>query len=85
LVEVYPSIESAMEPLRNEERIFITGGATIYAAFLDRADRLELTLVDGDYEGDVFFPAYEHLVGTVYKETARDKRDGFAFVTYERI
>ena len=84
LVEVYPSIESAMTMLRDEERIFITGGATIYKAFLERVDRLELTLVDGDHKGDVFFPAYEHLIGTVYEETARDTRDGFAFVTFKR-
>ncbi|MBT3449363.1 MAG: dihydrofolate reductase [Bacteroidetes Order II. Incertae sedis bacterium] len=83
--EVFNSIEKVLDSLADAERVFITGGATIYAAFLEQVDRLELTLVDGDHEGDVFFPPYEHLIGTMYKETARDEHDGFAFVTYERI
>ena len=83
--EVYPSTEEAMESLKSADRVFITGGATIYAAFLENVDRLELTLVEGDHEGDVFFPPYEHLIGTVYEENARDERDGFAFVTFTRI
>ena len=83
--EVFDSVEKAMTSLAGADRVFITGGATIYAAFLDKVDRLELTLVDGDFEGDVFFPPYEHLIGTVYEETAREDHDGFSFVTYERI
>jgi len=83
--EVYHSAEDAMNSLKDAERVFITGGATIYSAFLEKVDRLELTLVEGDHEGDVFFPEYEHLIGTMYKETARDEHEGFAFVTYERF
>ncbi|NNF04271.1 MAG: dihydrofolate reductase, partial [Rhodothermales bacterium] len=67
------------------ERVFIGGGASIYDAFLERADRLELTLVDGPHDGDVFFPRWEHLVGEIYEETARTEKDGYRFVTYERI
>ena len=82
--EVFHSEDEAMASLAQNERVFITGGASIYGAFLERAHRLELTLVEGDHDGDVFFPPYEHLIGTMYQETARDQRDGFAFVTYER-
>jgi hypothetical protein len=44
-----------------------------------------LTEVYGDHKGDVFFPEYRHLIGTEYEETSRDERDGYDFVTYERI
>jgi len=86
-VSVYPSADAALEAAADTgaERVFIGGGASIYDAFLERADRLELTLVDGPHEGDVFFPPWQHLVGTLYEESARDERDGFRFVTYERI
>jgi len=84
-VEVYHSEDEAMAALSGLDRVFVTGGASIYGAFLERVDRLELTLVEGEHEGDVFFPPYEHLIGTMYGETARDQRDGFAFVTYQRI
>lgn len=83
-VEVFDSIPEALAAVSDVEQVFITGGASVYEAFLPTADRLELTLVDGDFEGDVFFPPYEHLIGSMYEETTRDTRDGFSFVTYKR-
>lgn len=84
-VETYASIEAAMTAVSDEPVVFIGGGETIYQQFLPRADRLELTLIDGDYTGDTYFPPFEHLVGDVFEETAVDERDGFRFVTYERV
>ncbi len=84
-IETYASIEAAMDALSDADRIFIGGGETIYEQFLPKADRLELTLVEGEYEGDTYFPRYESLVGEVFEETAVDQRDGFRFVTYERV
>jgi dihydrofolate reductase len=83
-VETYPSIDAAMEALADEDTIFIGGGETIYEQFLPKADRLELTLVEGDYEGDTFFPEFEHLIGDVFERVREEPRDGFRFVTYER-
>ncbi len=83
-VEVFESVEEAIAAADRTERLFIGGGASVYRTFLEHADRMELTLVDGDHDGDVFFPEWEHLVGTRYTETARDDRDGFSFVTYTR-
>lgn len=83
-IEAFASVEDALEAARGAERVFIGGGATIYKQFLNMADRLELTIVEGDFEGDTFFPPYEHLVGDVFEKTAEDERDGFRFVTYER-
>jgi len=45
---------------------------------------LELTLVEGEWEGDTYFPEYEHLIGDVFEPVEVDDRDGFRFVTYER-
>lgn len=38
--------------------LFIIGGGSIYAQTIDLVDRLYLTLVDGDFEADTFFPDY---------------------------
>jgi dihydrofolate reductase len=50
------------------DRAFICGGATIYRLALDRADTLEVTLLDRPYEGDAFFPEIDpevwELTGT---------------------
>lgn len=83
-IETYPSTEAALAALRGAERIFIGGGAKVYEQFLRRADRMELTLVEGHYEGDTFFPRFEHLVGSLYEIAEVDERDGFRFVTYVR-
>ncbi len=83
-VDVFSSVDAALHAARGAERVFIGGGASVYETFLERADRLELTLVDGAPDGDVQFPEWEHLVGSLYRETARDERDGYAFVTYRR-
>ena len=84
-VETYASVDEAMAALAGEHVVFIGGGAAIYAQFLPLADRLELTLVEGDYEGDTFFPPFEHLIGTTFEVTHEEPRDGYRFVTYERV
>lgn len=58
------SIEEALELARNmpgSGEIFIIGGGEIYAQGLRYADKLYLTLIDDDKEGDVYFPEYEHV------------------------
>jgi len=84
-VETYASIDAAMEAVSDTELVFIGGGEAIYRQFLPKVERMELTLVEGEYEGDTYFPPFEHLVGDVFEETAVDPRDGFRFVTYERV
>ena len=84
-VETYPDVEAAMQAVADVQRVFIGGGGTIYEQFLERADRLELTLVEGSYSGDTFFPPYEHLIGPLFAVTAVENRDGYRFVTYDRV
>ncbi|MCG8014201.1 MAG: dihydrofolate reductase [Candidatus Thiodiazotropha weberae] len=50
------SVEEALAAVEGEPEIMIVGGSHFYAAMLPRADRLYLTLVDADVEGDVRFP-----------------------------
>jgi dihydrofolate reductase len=83
-VEAYASVDAALEALEGEDTVYIGGGEAIYEQFLPKADRLELTLVEGSYDGDTYFPEYEPLVGDVFEVTAVDPRDGFRFVTLER-
>lgn len=42
-----------------DEEIFVIGGGSIYAQFIDHAKRIYLTEIDGeDSEADVFFPDF---------------------------
>lgn len=84
-VEVFSSIEEALEALRDEEIVFVGGGEAVFRQLLPEADRLELTLVEGAYEGDTRFPPWEHLVDDdVFEVTDERPADGFRFVTLER-
>lgn len=84
-VETYASIPSALDTLRHETLVYIGGGAGVYQQFLPMADRLELTLVEGTYEGDTYFPPYEHLIGWAFESTETIQRSGYRFETYDRI
>lgn len=59
------------------ERTYVAGGATVYEAFLPAVDRLVLTEVECDVEGDTYFPEIDP---DAWREVARQEHDGFAFV-----
>lgn len=90
-VHVHHSLEDAIAAFAHSPLVFIGGGACVYKDALPFADRLELTLVEGDFKGDAFFPPYEHLLGIEFDRTgcethlAEDGRPAFRFETYARI
>lgn len=63
------------------DRAFVAGGASIYEQFLPHVDRLLVTEVHDDPEGDAVFPDWDR---DEWREVSRDERDGFAFVEYAR-
>ncbi|MDS0477540.1 dihydrofolate reductase [Natrinema sp. 1APR25-10V2] len=63
------------------DRIFVAGGATVYEQFLPAVDRLIVTEVHDEPDGDTSFPDWDREAWT---EASRDERDGFAFVEYVR-
>lgn len=79
------SLGDALQQVKTvEQKIFIVGGATLYGEALAIADTLDLTLIDGDFEGDTFFPEYANLLGTEFALTQREARAGYRFDTYRR-
>ncbi len=80
-VLLFHSIEEALEALKDTEEIMVIGGGQIYSQMIDQADKLILTEVHHDVEGDVLFPQYDK---TKWKETAREDHEEFSFVEYER-
>ena len=70
----------AAETSQNEAMVL--GGAQIYRAALPLTDRIYLTVIHRSVEGDTFFPALDEKE---WRETARDDRDGFSFLTLDRV
>ena len=52
-----------------EGEVFIAGGEKVYAQALPLVDRLYLTLIEENKEGDVYFPRYEHMFTTELSRT----------------
>jgi dihydrofolate reductase len=83
-VEVAGSMPVALDLAasgRGGDEIFVIGGGQIYRLALPFADRLLVTEVDLEPEGDVTFPRIDPFE---WLEISRDARDGFAFVEYQR-
>ncbi len=56
---VVPDLEQALVAAGAVDEVFVIGGAQVYALALPRADRLYLTTVHSDIDGDAHFPAFE--------------------------
>lgn len=75
---VVHSLEEALKVAETEhEEIMIIGGQQIFTEALPLADRLYVTRIDQEFEGDTFFPAYENWVEKTASENQNG--DGFTF------
>ena len=76
------SVEQALA-MANEidDEVFVAGGAQVYAEALPVADRLALTLVEAEPEGDTLFPDVDW---SQWREVGRRDGQGWTHVTYER-
>ena len=81
------SLEEALEISRKSagsEEIFIIGGGEIYTQALPATDRLYLTLVDSEEEGDTFFPEYPYFQKIISEETFTNNHPPYKYVILER-
>jgi dihydrofolate reductase len=86
--EVVHSLDEAIALCCTAEEIFVIGGAHLYAVALPRADRLLLTEIHADFEGDTFLPAPS---ADTWAEASREEHPAtntrpfrFDFVDYRR-
>jgi len=59
--DIVDSIEAAMKLLSNVDEVMIIGGGFLYSQMINLADKLYLTFIDFDVDGDTYFPEYEQL------------------------
>ncbi len=65
--ETASSLEEAITLVSEVEEIMIIGGGNLYSQALPHADKLYLTFIDLDVDGDTQFPKYEDLKLTEIK------------------
>ena len=83
--KVATSVEDAISLAGKMEEVWVIGGAQIYALAEPLADRIEVTEIAQNFEGDAYAPA----LGAQWVETAREKhvsKNGlpFSFITYNK-
>jgi dihydrofolate reductase len=82
------SIAEAINKCSQGEENFIIGGASVYKQFLPLTDRLYLTWVNKDFDGDVFFPEidFEQWEIVSQEDFPVDGQLGFSYsyVIYDR-
>jgi len=85
--EVVHSLEAAIDAAgRHSDTVFVIGGADIYAQALPLADRMELTEVDAEVQGDATFPPFgKEEWSEIARLCQNNTERTFTFVSYRRI
>ncbi len=83
---VVHSLDEAFERASqdNPEEIVIFGGAKIYEQSMGILDRLYLTVVEGDFQADTFFPDYWEFKKVIFEEAHESNGLKFKFLDLER-
>ncbi|OAB41231.1 dihydrofolate reductase [Paenibacillus antarcticus] len=81
--QIIHSLEEALDYANNQE-LMIIGGAQIYEKWLPYADRLLVTRIDEDFEGDTVFPDIDWTCWTLSEEIpgVRDEKNPYDYRFY---
>jgi len=81
VVEVESFEKAYKEAEKFSEKAFIIGGASIYEQVMEDADKLVLTRIHEEYEGNIFFPEINE---DNWEEEQREDREKLSFIEYTR-
>lgn len=78
---VVNSLDEAIEVAKANEtkEFFVIGGGQIYAQAIDLADKLYLTVVEGDFDADTYFPDYSAFKKVISQKEGEDKNYKYTF------
>ncbi|MCL2801353.1 MAG: dihydrofolate reductase [Treponema sp.] len=79
-VVILSSLNAAIESCANYEKVFICGGESIYTQAMPYANKIILTLIPGNYDGDTYFPKIDES----WKKTDTVNYENFSIITYTK-
>jgi len=84
--ELAPDLAAALARVADAPRVFVIGGAQLYAQALPLAHTLVLTEIDADLDGDTFFPDWDRSLfeRTSHAEATTAAGIPYRFATYTR-
>ena len=85
---VVHSIDEAIRAAGNAPEAMVIGGGAIYKEFLPHANRMYLTIINHDFDGDIYFPEYDAREWHEVSHESHDPDDKnpcpYTFITLER-
>jgi dihydrofolate reductase len=78
------SIESALAYCQYEydqDKVFIAGGESVYEQTLDIADKMVISIIDGTYDGDSYFPQFDL---SNWEFQSRKMKNDFSIIEYKK-
>ncbi len=79
------SLEEGLVSCKNEEKVFIVGGAKVYELGLKIADTMILTILDREVEGDTYFPDFPlQSFRESWRNKVETKEESYTTICYER-
>lgn len=86
-VVVTHSVEEALDMGREKEErgeVFIIGGGQIYTQSMRYADKLYLTVVEEEIEGDTYFPDYSEFKKVIFEQSGEENGLKYRFIDLEK-
>ncbi|MDB2461394.1 type 3 dihydrofolate reductase [Gammaproteobacteria bacterium] len=74
-VIVLDNLEEALNISRNEEEVFIIGGADLYSQTINLANKLYLTSINHEISGDKYFPEFDEEEWDIIHSQSYEKND----------
>ena len=86
---VVHSIEAALQAEAQQDEVMVIGGAEFYRQVLPRTDRIYLTRINEDFEGDTLFPELDSSEWQEAEHVDCDADDNnphsYSFITLDRV
>ncbi len=87
-IDVYTSLEDALQSTQSNEETMIIGGMSLYKQALPLADRLYMTLIHANMEGDAWFPKFDlhEWQETAHSNFPADEKNphAYSFITLDK-
>lgn len=84
-VEVIDNIQLLESYINSEEENFVIGGATIYKLLMPYANKMYITKINEEFEGDVYFPEIKEEWKIIEKQKGIKNEENpfdYKYVTY---
>jgi len=72
---IQEGIDLANEINTDNQEIFVIGGQRIYEQTIDIVDKIYITLIDKEHEGDTYFPKFDWNKFTVVKRSSIEENN----------